>query len=342
MQALALLDADRFGTDGVPAVPTLVARRLVAASADLDPASVEIAVCVPTFRRPDHLRLTLASLAAQETGRRVGIVVVENDAVAAAGAAVAAELIATGAIRGLCVVEPSPGNCRAINAAFGTARAAFPNARYFLMIDDDEVATPQWLERMVAAAEASGADIVGGPVLPRLAPGMSPRLARHPAFRPAHSRSRAVPIIYGSGNCLISRSVFERLAEPDFDLRFNFLGGGDTDFFVRCRALGMRFWWANEALIHETVPPVRTTTRWLLMRAIRTGAINHRIERKLARSAGDRLRLAGKTLVWLPAGLVLALARFAAGEPGALHPFLGAVGRLLAALGVDLEPYRAA
>ena len=36
----------------------------------------------------------------------------------------------------------------------------------FLMIDDDEIASPDWLERMLRAAEASGADIVGGPVFP--------------------------------------------------------------------------------------------------------------------------------------------------------------------------------
>ena len=66
-------------------------------------------------------------------------------------------------------------------------------------------------------------------------------------------------MIYGCGNCLITRAVFERLGDPAFDLRFNFLGGGDTDFFVRCRQAGMKFHWAAEALITETVPPSRTS-----------------------------------------------------------------------------------
>ena len=34
------------------------------------------------------------------------------------------------------------------------------------MIDDDEIASLNWVERMVRAAEATGADVVGGPVLP--------------------------------------------------------------------------------------------------------------------------------------------------------------------------------
>jgi hypothetical protein len=54
-------------------------RAVAATSASLDP-SVEIVVCIPSFRRPQHLRLTLASLAAQRTGRRFAVVMVENDA----------------------------------------------------------------------------------------------------------------------------------------------------------------------------------------------------------------------------------------------------------------------
>ncbi len=98
--------------------------------------------------------------------------------------------------------------------------------------------------------------------------------------------SGVVPIIYGCGNCLITRAVFERLETPAFDLRFNFLGGGDTDFFVRCRQAGMKFHWAAEALITETVPQNRTSPGWLALRGLRIGAINYHIEVKAARTPG--------------------------------------------------------
>ena len=71
-----------------------------------------------------------------------------------------------GELQGLCVVEPQQGNCHAINAAFETALATFPDAAHLLMIDDDEIASELWLERMVGAAETTGADVVGGPVFP--------------------------------------------------------------------------------------------------------------------------------------------------------------------------------
>ena len=72
-------------------------------------------------------------------------------------------------------------------------------------------------------------------------------MRRHPAFAPAYDTSGPVPVIYGCGNCLIRRSVFERVGAPAFDLRFNFLGGGDTDFFYRCLRLGLQFHWVAEA-----------------------------------------------------------------------------------------------
>ncbi|HXN70805.1 MAG TPA: glycosyltransferase, partial [Bradyrhizobium sp.] len=246
-------------------------------------------------------------------------------------------------LRGLCIVEPRQGNCHAINAAFETALATFPAATSFLMIDDDEIASEGWLERMLRAAEASGADVVGGPVLQNFDNGLKRGLERHPAFRPAYDKSGLVPVIYGCGNCLITRPVFARLANPTFDLRFNFLGGGDVDFFVRCRKAGMRFYWAEEAVITETVPSSRTSPGWLALRALRIGAINYHVQRKLARSPWSRMKLFAKMLALLPQSLFLAGRLFFAEHRAliALHPVIVALGSALAAVGIEPQPYKA-
>ena len=136
-------------------------RALAAASPSLDP-SIDTVVCVPSFRRPQYLRQTLESLASQRTERRFAVVIVENDALGCGGVPVATEFLASGKFLGLCVVEPRQGNCYAINAAFETALASFPAAINFLMIDDDEIASTDWLELMVRAAAATGADVIGG------------------------------------------------------------------------------------------------------------------------------------------------------------------------------------
>src|ERR1700720_4310543 len=318
------------------------ARELVATSRSLDP-SIGIVVCIPCFRRPQHLRLTLESLADQRTDRRFAVVIVENDSSACQSVPVATEFLRSGKIPGLCVVEPRQGNCHAINAAFETALATFPAAVNFLMIDDDEIASPDWLELMLRAAETTGANVVGGPVLQYFDDDMKRGLQRHPAFLPAYDRSGPVPIIYGCGNCLIQRSVFARLASPAFDLRFNFLGGGDVDFFTRCRRAGLRFHWVAQAVIVETVPNSRTHRTWLAMRGLRIGAINYHVQRKVARTLWSRARLFAKLLVLLPLSLLRAGRLFLSEHRLviALHPVIVAVGSALAAIGLEPQPYKA-
>jgi GT2 family glycosyltransferase len=319
-----------------------VSRAIVTTSPALDP-TIETVVCVPCFRRPDHLRKTLQSLIEQRTDRRFAVVMVENDASACGSVPVANEFLRSGKLAGLCVVEPRQGNCQAINAAFEMAQAIFSNATDFLMIDDDEIASPDWLERMVKAAEETGADLVGGPVLQLFNDDAKRGLRRHPAFRPAYDTSGPVPIIYGCGNCLIRRSVFEKLGNPAFDLRFNFLGGGDVDFFSRCRRIGMTFYWVADAVIVETVPDVRTRPSWIALRGLRIGAINYRVQRKVAQTRWSRMRLAAKVMTLLPLSVFRAFHLFLTEWKPliALHPMIVAAGGLLAAFGIEPQPYKA-
>jgi GT2 family glycosyltransferase len=317
-------------------------RALVATSKSLD-RSIGIVVCIPSFRRPRHLRLTLESLANQRGDRRFAVVVVENDALRSEAVPVVTEFLASGRFPGLCVVEPRQGNCHAINAAFETALTTFPDATHFLMIDDDEVASPDWLDMMVRAAENTGADVVGGPVFPAFDDDSKRGWLRHPAFWPAYETSGPVSVIYGCGNCLITRAVFERLADPTFDLRFNFLGGGDYDFFTRCRRAGLRFHWAAEAVIVETVPASRTRFGWLVWRSLRIGAINYHIQRKAAGTPWSQTRLIGKMFGLLPFSLFRA-ARILFREHKAvvaMHPMIVAVGSVLATVGIEPQPYAA-
>jgi GT2 family glycosyltransferase len=290
-------------------------------------------VVVPTFRRPQMLRETLATLRAQRTKMPFAVLVVENDA-GLAGKAVAEEL-------GLAVVvEPQQGNVAAINRGFATALERWPEARHFLMIDDDERATPDWLERMVAAAERSGAGIVGGPVTPEFEAEVDEGMRLHPVFWPIAAPTGPVPMIFGSGNCLIQREVFSDLGLPAFDIAFNFLGGGDTDFFTRARQAGVAFHWQADALITERVPRARSERGWVFRRGLRIGAINRRLDLKRRPAplvlAKDLAILAVSpwrfvTEFWRTRSLLRAS-----------HPVNIALGRLLAIGGVETAQYRAA
>lgn len=316
-------------------------RAVAVVSPALD-TSVRTVVCIPAFRRPQRLKATLESLVAQATSHRFAVVIVENDAARCESVPVASDFLRSARLRGLCVVEHRQGNVHAINAAFETARENFPRAINLLMIDDDEIASAGWLQAMLQAAETSGADIVGGPVWPDFDDVMKRGLRHHPAFAPAYQSTGPVPVIYGSGNCLIRRSVFERLAEPSFDLRFNLLGGGDTDFFWRCREAGMKFHWVAEAVIDETVPDARTSLRWLVTRGLRIGAINYHVQRKVAPNGWARFGLTMKMLAALPLSLPRAI-RLALTQRAviAMHPMNVAIGSALAAIGIEPQQYKA-
>ena len=302
----------------------------------------EAVVCVATFRRPEMLRRTLQSLVDQTGKTRFAVVVIDNDPAGMAGVPIASAFLSNGLLEGFCLVEAQPGNCHACNRAFREARLRFASASYILMIDDDEVADPDWLNRMVAACRETKVDIVGGPVTPHFPAGAPDAIANHPVYWPAFSRSGPVPMIYGSGNFLIRREAFERLSYPEFDLRYNFLGGGDTDFFTRCRRAGLTFHWEQSARIFETVPSDRLRAAWILRRGLRIGAINFHIDDASSQSILGRAKLIAKNGVLLPVSVFRSLKLLAQGKSALVsaHPMVVAIGRIMAWLGLEPEQYR--
>lgn len=309
-----------------------------------DVTSPEIIVCIPTFRRPAGLKRTLESLAAQAQAERFAVIVVENDAEKLEGKEVAEAMFASLALSGIAIIERKQGNCSAINTAFRTARDGFPAAEFFLMIDDDEEASPTWLAGMIKTARSSGADLVGGPVVRCFVGNAPSSLQKHPLFYSTITRSGATGSLHGTGNCLIRRRVLDAIGEPTLDPRFNFLGGGDMDFFTRCRLKGFKSYWNEDAKVFETVPAQRTKAQWVLRRSITTGVINYTIDQK--RYPGLR----GGAWLLLKNLVSLAIAPFRAAKAllatghwlSASHPLCLSIGRNLAALGLAPTPYKAA
>ena len=305
-------------------------------------APPSVVVCVLTRGRPEGLTATLRSLFQQDCGTPFACIVADNDSVEARGAAAAAIVLAGGRMQGAAVIVERPGHCSASNGVFAAARSLYPTVPWIAMIDDDEVADPGWLRHLLQAQEQSGADLVGGPVLPRFERPDAARFASHPVFTPFFGRSGPVPFLYGSGNFLMHASVLDRVGQPVFDPAFDFTGGGDFDFFLRCRDLGFKAWFEADAVATETVPTARTSLRWVLSRSMRYGTINHMIE---TRAAGTRLR-ALKVPLKSACLLALAPARAAARLLAsrnllvASHPLMEAVGRIAAPFGLRPEQYR--
>lgn len=319
---------------------------IAAVSADFAGTPFAAVVCVPTYKRPEHLRRTLASLLAQQTCRKsdpsFAIVVVDNDGHDREGAKLAAAMLTEGAFPGAVLVEPRQGNCKAYNAAWSFVRAAIPDVAYVCGIDDDEEATPRWLCALIAAAEASGAGIVGGPVLPVFSDPKLDYLRQHPVFRSHYAADGPIPQLYSSANYLIRASVLDEMGYPYLDEAFDYKGGGDTDFFTRARVRGVRFHWAQEALMTETMPARRTEFSWIHARALRNGMISALIAHKADPSAAGRTKTLLKSLALLGISPLRGFADLVrTGSPlSSLYHMQVAVGRLGAELGLNIEQYR--
>ena len=308
----------------------------------LDFHGIEIAVTLPTFRRPQHLLATLRSLATQLTERRFAVVVMENDAESLEGLAAAEPLFRDRTVAGLIVIAHERGNCSAYNAGFQTALERFPTLTHVLVIDDDEIAGPDWLENLVATAERYDADLIGGPQVPVFEGPGGARYARHPVFRPHYTATGPVPILFSSGNVAIARSVLETMGAPFLDTAFNFIGGGDSDFYSRCRERGFRFAWCAEAAVMETTPARRTEFSWINARSLRNGAISSIIERRRRGDGAGRMkRLAKSFALLLASPFRSAKLAIETGSPVVgLYHMQVAIGRLFAEFGLVNEQYR--
>jgi GT2 family glycosyltransferase len=313
-----------------------------ARSTDLKPDRIRVAITLPTFRRPDHLMMTLDSLQAQGLGDDTAVVVMDNDADGLQGARAAAEWLSGSRLKGIVIVAHQRGNCHAYNAGWETALAEFPRLTHIAVIDDDEIAGPDWLSGLMKTARKTGADLVGGPQIPVFADKTLDGWRRHPVFTPHYKDTGMVPILYSSGNVLISRPVLDMMPRPFLDPAFNFIGGGDSDFYRRAKARGFSFGWSAEAAVMETLPSRRAEFSWLNARSLRNGAISAILEKRQWPGIPGRVRTLAKSLALLAAsplrGLRLGLQTGSAVI--GLYHIQVAVGRLMAEFGLVNEQYR--
>ncbi|TPL46650.1 glycosyltransferase [Mesorhizobium sp. B2-4-6] len=305
--------------------------------------TVEAVVTLPTFKRPKQVQETLASLKAQRTDRRFAVIVMENEAEAREGAGAVLPLFESGEMPGIVIIAHERGNCSAYNAGWQTAILQFPNFKHLLVIDDDEIAEPDWLERMCNAAESLGADIVGGPQVPVFADPSHARWAGHPVFAPPYRETGRVPALYSSGNLVVGRNVLQAMGPPFLDLRFNFMGGGDSDFLSRSAQKGFVLGWCAEAKVNETVPARRVEADWIRARSLRNGVISTLVEKK--KRAGTPLaglKVLLKSLALLAASPLRGAVRLArtGSLTSGLYPVYVALGRVLAEFGYANEQYR--
>jgi Glycosyl transferase family 2 len=307
----------------------------------LDPNVCRLAVTVPTFKRPEQLIEALQSIAPQLAEHHGAIIVMENEAENREGAKAATRYMAANNINGIVIVVVKAGNCNAYNGGWQTVRDHFPHVAHIAVIDDDETADANWLSQLVTVQAATKADFVGGPQVPVMPANASGVV--HPVFRPAYHKTGPVPVLYSSGNLLLTRRVIDGMPFPFLDPAFNFTGGGDADLYERARAIGFKFAWANDAILSEPIPERRLQKDWLRARALRNGALSAIIERrKYGEGLWGRTRVIAKSFALLGASPFRAMTTLLSTGSivDAAYKIEIGVGRIMGEFGLINEQYR--
>lgn len=231
-----------------------------------------IAVC--TAQRPNMLKACLNSLdkLIRPAETELCVVVVENDAVPFFKGEAATEAKAAFTIPVFFYHEPRRGIPFARNAALAAALDHDPD--WVALIDDDERAEPDWIEKLLAACKTFDAEVANGPVR-RIYEKPAPHWWKSQLLKP---RPTGTEITEAPTNNVL---VHARILRQDglglrFDERLTF-GSEDIDFFRRTHAAGVRMIWVDDAFVEEDIPASRVTTKRLLSRmhmAATSGAFN--------------------------------------------------------------------
>ena len=117
---------------------------------------ISASVVVATRDRPDDLRRCLASLIRQRTGRRVELIVVDNNPASGLTPPVTRDFPGV-----KLIAEPRPGLSYARNAGILES-----SSHIVIATDDDVVADEDWIEKLVAPFGQDDVMVVTGNVLP--------------------------------------------------------------------------------------------------------------------------------------------------------------------------------
>lgn len=300
--------------------------------------SVVLGIC--TFRRPAGLARLLEAVAGVTTPGALAVMVVDNDP-EQTGLAVCRRLHRDYRWPLGCTVEPTPGISPARNRVVAEALRLDPD--FIAMLDDDEWPGAGWLGELLAVQAATGADLVGGPIIASLERPREPWLSRVDLYGVDQGLPDGAPcVLYASGNFLARSACFRALMPAPFDPRFAQSGGEDLAFFHRLARDGYRMAWAANAVVYETVPDARLSLAWLCRRQLRIGAVNVAVQRMVDPGARHEMVRLARTA----ALVVLSVVRLALALPlrtGRIRAMLlcaRACGKLIGHAGRTVVEYR--
>lgn len=252
--------------------------------------TISVAIC--TFRR--DVRATLTSLATQKLpdGVSISVFVADNDESDERRASIEAD--ARNLALDLRYVHAPRQNISIARNACLDACAT----RWLAFIDDDEVARPEWLARLLAYRLRH--DFVFGLVRAQYADPDTSSWMREGDFHSTKIEPNDPPSKGYSGNALIDLD-FVRAHDLRFAIALGQTGGEDTLFFHEAFGKGARLGYAADAIVDEAVPSARANWRWLARRRFRSGQVHAYVQRRDGQAIRATIKAAAKTVVLLGA-----------------------------------------
>lgn len=232
-------------------------------------------IAIPTRGRPRGLEKALNSIERLQTTAQLTVLVADNDACAQEGISVVSRISSAGyrfPIRSMIVTPRGVAHVR--NELIASALED-PKTEFIALLDDDEWPETQWLETLLSMQRRTGADAVGGTMLPDFSI-TPPSWAEDLKLYRQQATDGPIDMLWGTCNVLLTRKCVETLPPPWFDEQFGLSGGEDVEFFSRLNAKGAAFAWASEARVFEEVPRDRLTIGWIARRSFRIGNTNAR------------------------------------------------------------------
>lgn len=300
----------------------------------------KVIIAIPSFRRPRSLARLLEAIERLETSAAVTVLVADNDAERHE----AFDLCETLAEKGYgwrleYFIARDRGIANVRNALF--AHAMEMDFDFICLLDDDEWPDVHWLENYLAVQSATGADALHGAVV-RAFDDEPGRLARSlDGISDQRGKTGPRDMLHSTANVLLTRACVQSVPSPWFDRAFALSGGEDRDFFLRLKAAGARFAWADNAIVHAHVPQSRASVKWAMERAYSTGNSDMRVFLKHSPGVPAVLReiakVAGVVLLYPLILPILGLVPNRAID--AVRVIFRSAGKMAALLGSHYEEY---
>ena len=226
-----------------------------------------VSIIVPTFRRPEGLKIALDSLMTQSAhGLALEIIVADNDPKGSAKTFVT-KFAKTSAIEIRYLHVPEPGVSNARNGALAAAKG-----RYLAFLDDDQEAGDKWLSTLTGISQKYEAALSFIPTLARI-PGQSKYddyLTDFFSRKGPKLQEGEIPDFYGCGNSLLDTHLCT-LPNPPFDVEMNETGGEDDLLFSELQSQGINIAWSRNAVCYEDIRPHRATPAYIKVRSFAFG-----------------------------------------------------------------------